>query len=167
MDINSYPLSRQLGEQLSAAGMKIAVAESCTGGDLSRIITRVMGSSQWFDRGFITYSNQSKIEMLGVDAALIKTQGAVSEEVAIAIDHSDADITVGITGVAGPEGGTPEKPVGTVWIAVALKNGHCEVRKTFFESGRKHIRMCTVAYTLRWLLQEIEKLKTPSDELIT
>ena len=75
MDINSYPLSRQLGEQLSAAGMKIAVAESCTGGDLSRIITRVMGSSQWFDRGFITYSNQSKIEMLGVDAALIKTQG--------------------------------------------------------------------------------------------
>ena len=85
MDINSYPLSRQLGEQLSAAGMKIAVAESCTGGDLSRIITRVMGSSQWFDRGFITYSNQSKIEMLGVDAALIKTQGAVSQQITITL----------------------------------------------------------------------------------
>lgn len=162
MDVNCYPLSRCLGEKLEAAGMMIAVAESCTGGDLSRVITRVPGSAAWFDRGFITYTNESKTEMLGVDAKLIKEHGAVSGEVAKAmatgvLDHSHADISAGITGIAGPSGGTPEKPVGTVWIAVALKNGHCEARRTLFESGRKHVRMSAVAYTLNWLCEEIEK----------
>ena len=163
MDINNYPLGRELGLELKAAGMTVAVAESCTGGGLARVITRVPGSSAWFDRGFVTYSNSAKIEMLGVDAKTIEQCGAVSEAVAHqmalgVIKHSHADIGASITGVAGPSGGTPENPVGTVWVAVALKNGHCECRKAFFQSGRKHIRVCAIAYTLKWLTAEVKKL---------
>lgn len=166
MDINYYPLSRELGKKLKQAGMRLAVAESCTAGDLSRMITRVPGSAAWFECGFITYSNESKTSMLGVDRKLIKEHGAVSKEVAVemaigALNHSIADFSASITGIAGPDGGTPEKPVGTVWIAVALKNGHCEARKTLFESGRKHVRMCAATYALNWLIKEVENvLKT-------
>ena len=162
MDINNYPLGRKLGLALKAAGMTVAVAESCTGGGLARVITRVPGSSVWFDRGFITYSNSAKVDMLAVDAKAIEQYGAVSEEVACqmalgVIKHSHADISASITGIAGPSGGTPEKPVGTVWIGVALKNGQCECRKAFFESGRKHVRVCAIAYTLKSLTEEVAR----------
>ncbi|WP_423063853.1 CinA family protein [Candidiatus Paracoxiella cheracis] len=163
MDVNNYPLSRRLGLALKDAGMKLALAESCTGGGMARVITRVPGSSAWFDRGFVTYSNESKIEMLGVDPKNLEQYGAVSEQVARemalgALKHSHADITASITGVAGPGGGTPEKPVGTVWIGVALKNGQVECRKVFFESGRKHVRVCAIAFALNWLYEEVKKL---------
>ena len=160
MDVNNYPLARKLGLQLKAAGKTLAVAESCTGGGLARVITRVPGSSEWFDRGFVTYSNLSKVEMLGVDETLINKCGAVSEEVARqmalgVIKHSHADFSVSVTGVAGPGGGTLQKPVGTVWIGLALKNGCCECHKAFFESGRKHVRVCSIAYALNWLSEVV------------
>ncbi len=162
MDVNHYPLSRQLGLVLKNAGMKLVAAESCTGGGFSQVVTRVAGSSAWFDRGFVTYSNESKAELLGVNPDTIKKYGAVSKEVAHemavgALKHSRADIAVSITGIAGPGGGTPEKPVGTVWIGVARKNSSCECRKVFFESGRKHVRNCAIAYALRWLMDEVTK----------
>lgn len=163
MDVNNYPLSRRLGLALKNAGIKLVLAESCTGGGMARVITRVPGSSAWFDRGFVTYSNDAKVEMLGVNPESIATHGAVSEHVARemalgALKHSHAEISASITGVAGPGGGTLEKPVGTVWIGIALKNGHVECRKTFFESGRKHVRVCAIAYALNWLYEETEKL---------
>ena len=164
MDINNYPLSRRLGLALKNAGMKLAVAESCTGGGLSRIITRVPGCSAWFDRGFVTYSNESKIEMLRVSPDSLQQYGAVSEQIARemalgVLAHSHADISASITGIAGPSGGTPEKPVGTVWIGVALKGGNVECRKVFFESGRQHVRVCAIAYTLNWLYETVEVLQ--------
>jgi len=163
VDVNNYPLSRRVGLALKDAGMKLVLAESCTGGGMARVITRVPGSSAWFDRGFVTYSNESKIEMLGVNPEVLEQHGAVSEQVARemalgALKHSNADISASITGIAGPGGGTPEKPVGTVWIGVALKGGHVECRKTFFASGRKHVRVCAIAYALNWLYEEVEKL---------
>lgn len=102
--------------------LKLAVAESCTGGGLAYELTSIPGSSEWFERGFVTYSNAAKQEMLGVNAATLEQFGAVSEEVAQemaegVLKHSQAHISVAITGIAGPDGGTPQKPVGTVWIA--------------------------------------------------
>ena len=160
MDVNNYPLSRQLGMALKAKGLKLAVAESCTGGGFCRVITRVPGSSAWFDRGFFTYSNASKEEMLGVDPKLIEQYGAVSEPVARemalgALKNSQADVTVSITGTAGPSGGTLEKPVGTVWFGFAQKNNKCQTHKAFFESGRKHVRLCAISYALKWLLKTV------------
>ena len=163
MDINNYPFAKALGLELKAAGMLIAVAESCTGGGLARVITRVPGSSIWFDRGFVTYSNSAKVEMLDVDAKTIERNGAVSEAVAQqmalgVIKHSHADISASITGVAGPSGGTDESPVGTVWIGVATSDGRYECRKAFFESGRKHVRVCAIAFTLQWLIEVVRKV---------
>ncbi|AAO90570.1 CinA family protein [Coxiella burnetii] len=158
MDVNHYPLSRQLGLALKAKGLKLSAAESCTGGGFSRVITRVPGSSAWFDCSFVTYSNISKVELLGVDPQLIEKDGAVSESVARemalgALKRSHADIAVSITGIAGPSGGTPEKPVGTVWIGIAKKGRNAVCRKTFFESGRKNVRNCAIAYALKWLIE--------------
>jgi len=115
-------LATLLGDKLSHAGLVAATAESCTGGGVAYAITEISGSSQWFDRSFVTYSNNAKTQMLGVDAKIIEEFGAVSipvvEAMALgAVKHSDADIAVAISGIAGPDGGTIEKPVGTVCIA--------------------------------------------------
>lgn len=160
MGVNNYPLARKLGLKLKAAGKMLAVAESCTGGALARVITRVPGSSEWFDCGFVTYSNLSKVELLGVDEKAIDKYGAVSEEVARqmalgVIKYSHADISLSITGVAGPSGGTLEKPVGTVWVGLALKGGGCQSHQAFFEGGRKYVCVCSIAYGLKWLSQVI------------
>lgn len=114
-------LVQQLAAQLQARGWMMATAESCTGGLVAAACTDLAGSSAWFERGFVTYSNAAKTELLGVDAALIDTQGAVSEPVARAmaagaIAHSAAQLSVAITGIAGPAGGSADKPVGTVWF---------------------------------------------------
>jgi len=113
-----------LGNKLRARGWRIATAESCTGGLLAALCTSVAGSSDWFDRGFVTYSNAAKTEQLGVPAALIEAHGAVSDEVARAmargaLAHSQAQLAVAVTGIAGPGGAAPGKPVGTVWLAWA------------------------------------------------
>ena len=162
MDLNSYYLSRRLGFALKSKGLELATAESCTGGGFCRIITCVPGSSAWFNCGFITYSNQSKVKFLGVNFGLIEKEGAASGAVARemafgALERSGVDIAVSITGIAGPSGGVKEKPVGTVWVAIARKDGFVECRKIFFKSGRKHIRDSSISYALKWLIELVEK----------
>ena len=114
-------LVQQLAAKLTEKGWMLATAESCTGGMIAAACTEIAGSSQWFDRGFVTYSNEAKTEMLGVPAELITQHGAVSEEVVRAmaegaIRHSRAQVSIAVTGIAGPRGGSVEKPVGTVWV---------------------------------------------------
>ena len=130
-------------------GMRVAVAESCTGGLIAGLITAIAGSSDVFDRGFVTYSNAAKEELLGVRAELLRTKGAVSEEVARAmaegaLRHSQAAASLAVTGIAGPGGGSPGRPVGLVHMATALKDGatghYCEV----FPGDRHAVRLATV-----------------------
>ncbi len=159
---NKYQMSQKLGAALLSKGWKLVLAESCTGGQLAETITDVPGSSQWFDRGFVSYSNQSKVEMLGVKPSVLDEYGAVSKETAYemamgAINHSDADITLSITGIAGPSGGTKNKPVGTVWFGLGVRNGHCECRKMHFSSGRQSIRHEAVMFALAWALEFVSK----------
>lgn len=136
-------------------GLKIATAESCTGGLISALLTEISGSSDVFECGFVTYSNKSKIDLLNVDATLIEQYGAVSEEVSRAmaqgaITKTGADIAVSITGIAGPSGGTKDKPVGLVYIAVATKNNIiCE--KNIFSGNREDIRLQSLAKALEML----------------
>lgn len=137
-------LAQDLVNKAKAHNLKVAIAESCTGGIVSSAITSIAGSSDVFDRGFITYSYESKTEVLGVDAQLISSKGAVSQEVAAemargALTHSDANISVAITGIAGPTGGTPSKPVGLVWFATA-KGNEVKTYQYHFKGDRKAIR---------------------------
>jgi nicotinamide-nucleotide amidase len=139
---------------LTSRELKVATAESCTGGLIAATLTEVPGSSVVVDRGFVTYSNEAKTEILGVDAALIARVGAVSPEVAAAmvegaIARSNADLAVAVTGIAGPDGGTPEKPVGLVHFA-AMRRGGAPVlaERRFGDIGRSEVRMATVAEAL-------------------
>ena len=145
--------AQELSELLVANSLTISVAESCTGGSLSRALTSIPGASSYFDSGYITYSNQSKVEMLGVDIQTIKTYGAVSEEVAlemvIGVDtRSHSDIAVSITGVAGPTGGTLEKPVGTVCFGFSCFDTTSTSRQ-LFSGDRVSIISQSVSYALR------------------
>jgi nicotinamide-nucleotide amidase len=154
-------LARALGRQCLKKRVVVATAESCTGGGVATAITRISGSAKWFDRGFVTYSNEAKTELLGVDAALIAKHGAVSEEVARAmasgaISHSRAQVSVAVTGVAGPTGGSAAKPVGTVWFAFALPGLLVsEVRR--FDGDRAAVRSATVRHALQRLLELLEE----------
>ena len=147
-----------LAQVLIAKKLSIASAESCTGGMISAACTDLPGSSLWFERGFVTYSNAAKSDLLGVPASLIQTHGAVSEEVARAmaqgaLEHSLADWSVAVTGIAGPTGGSAAKPVGTVWLAWACKsNGWCETQLQLFAGDRKTVREATTALALSRLL---------------
>jgi nicotinamide-nucleotide amidase len=149
MESELFKLAEQLGRLLKANGIKIATAESCTGGWIAQVITDVPGSSAWFDRGFVTYSNAAKVQMLGVIPQTLEKYGAVSAETATemaagALAHSAADVAIAVTGIAGPDGGTPEKPVGTVFIAWARKNGEANVVKKQLSGNRRQIRAQTV-----------------------
>lgn len=149
MDHELFELAEQLGRSLKAGGKKIATAESCTGGWIAQTITEVPGSSAWFDRGFVTYSNVSKVQMLGVKQETLEKYGAVSAETAMemaqgALANSDADCVCAVTGIAGPDGGSPEKPVGMVFIAWQYKDGGSEVVKKQFAGDRQQIRRQTV-----------------------
>ena len=141
-----------ISNQLLARGEMLATAESCTGGLIAAACTDLAGSSQWFERGFVTYSNAAKTELLGVDAALIDQHGAVSDPVARAmaegaITRSRAQASVAVTGVAGPTGGSAEKPVGTVWLAWHVDGRtHSELRH--FAGDRTAVRMATVQHAL-------------------
>lgn len=138
-------------------GWKIATAESCTGGMIAACCTDIAGSSDWFERGFVTYSNAAKTEMLGVDAALIRSHGAVSEQVVRAmvqgaLTHSAAHVAVAVTGVAGPGGGSDAKPVGTVWLGWATPAGvYTEVQH--FAGDRAKVRAATVHHALQRLVE--------------
>jgi nicotinamide-nucleotide amidase len=151
------PTVAALGMALRARGWKLVTAESCTGGLIAAACTAVAGSSDWFERGFVTYSNEAKTESLNVPATLIEAHGAVSAEVARAmaegaLAHSHAQLAVAVTGIAGPSGATPGKPVGTVWLAVA-QAGHATQAELFNFSGeRAAVREQTVHQALRRLL---------------
>jgi nicotinamide-nucleotide amidase len=145
-----------LGNALRARGWKLAAAESCTGGLIAAACTAPAGASDWFERGFVTYSNAAKCELLGVPAALIEQHGAVSAEVACAmasgaLANSHADLVVAVTGIAGPAGATPGKPVGTVWLALARRGAAARAELLQLQGDRASIRAQTVQQALAWL----------------
>lgn len=154
-----------LARSLLKNGWLMATAESCTGGLIAATCTELAGSSNWFERGFISYSNAAKCELLGVDAALIEAHGAVSEPVVRAmavgaLAHSRAQVAVAVTGVAGPSGGSAAKPVGTVWLAWATPTGvTSEVQH--FAGDRAAVRQATVQHALA-RLAELIQTKTPA-----
>jgi nicotinamide-nucleotide amidase len=145
----------------------LATAESCTGGLIAATCTDLSGSSVWFERGFVTYSNAAKTELLGVDPALIQTHGAVSEPVAQAmvlgaLAHSPAQVAVAVTGVAGPTGGSADKPVGTVWFGLAVP-GQVITERCLFPGDRAAVRAATVQHALRRLAQLLDESRTKSE----
>ena len=155
-------LATLVGARLKANGLKLAAAESCTGGWVAQAVTSIPGSSEWFDRGFVTYSNDAKREMLGVRAETLAANGAVSEPtaremVAGALDRSGAGVAVSVTGVAGPTGGSPEKPVGMVCFAWALRGGAVESETRRYEGDREAIRRQSVIRSLQGLLERVER----------
>ena len=146
-----------LAETLRTRGWKLATAESCTGGLIAAACTAVAGSSDWFERGFVSYSNEAKHELLGVPAALIAAHGAVSAEVACAmaegaLARSLAQLVVAVTGIAGPGGATPGKPVGTVWLALAQVGSAAEAELLVLPGDRAAVREQTVHHALHRLL---------------
>ena len=150
-------LAAKVGSLLLANGQKLATAESCTGGWAAQCLTAIAGSSDWFERGFVTYSNEAKHEMLGVDLETLQTHGAVSEPTACAmaagaLRHSHADWALAITGIAGPAGGSPDKPVGMVCFAWAGPEQRVEVETRFFAGTREAIRCQSVSYALNGFL---------------
>ncbi len=148
-----------LAEHLLQRSWQIACAESCTGGGIAAALTDVAGSSAWFDRGFVTYSNQAKQEMLGVAAETLAAFGAVSRETVIemaagALQRSHAQLTVAVSGIAGPGGGTPQKPVGTVWLAWATADEVVAVDH-LFPGDRAQVRAATIDAALQGLLDRV------------
>jgi len=154
-------LAETLGNCLLTRGEWLTLAESCTGGGVAQAVTAIAGSSGWFERGFVTYSNAAKIELLAVPETTLERHGAVSEAVARAmaqgaLQHSRADWAVAITGIAGPGGGSTEKPVGTVCFAWARKESACEAQTCHFDGDRAAVRAQSVRQALRGLLQRLE-----------
>lgn len=151
-------LAVRVGVMLLGNGQRLAVAESCTGGWVAQCLTAIAGSSEWFERGFVTYSNEAKQEMLGVSSSLLDEQGAVSQPTAVAmatgaLRHSHADWALAITGIAGPAGGSPEKPVGTVCFAWAGTDGQLATETCHFAGNREEVRAQSVARALAGLLE--------------
>jgi nicotinamide-nucleotide amidase len=148
-------LARNVGDALLARGWHAATAESCTGGWIAKALTDIQGSSLWFTTGYVTYANEAKIRELGVPEELLTSHGAVSEPVVTAMaaaakDHARVDVTVAVSGIAGPDGGSAEKPVGTVWFAWAFPEGlKSEARR--FTGDREAVRRFAVAYALEGL----------------
>ncbi len=150
-------LARVLGRTCKRRGVDVATAESCTGGGVATAITRISGSSQWFERGFVTYTNVAKKEMLGVSQDTLRKHGAVSEEVARemaagALKRSHADASVAVTGIAGPTGGSRRKPVGLVWFAWGARGGAIQTRRFRFGGDRVAVRLKSVAVALQGLI---------------
>lgn len=154
-------LALRVGRRLLATRRRVVTAESCTGGWIGKALTDIPGSSQWFEMAFVTYSNAAKTRHLGVRAATLIRHGAVSEEVARemargALRASGVELAVAVTGIAGPDGGTPSKPVGTVWLCWAARRGkkmQLRTRKVRFAGDRRAVRARSVALALRGLLK--------------
>ena len=159
-DKGLFALSERVGQQLKAAGRRLAAAESCTGGWVAKACTDIAGSSQWFECGFVTYSNAAKVRDLGVSEQTLASHGAVSEATvremaAGALRVAAVDVAVAISGIAGPDGGTPAKPVGTVWFAVASRRATETVitaEVQLFPGDRELIRRRSVEQALRLVL---------------
>lgn len=156
-DLSLTELAARLGKALTAIKAQVTTAESCTGGGIAEAITRIPGSSAWFEAGYVTYSNAQKTAQLGVPEALFSQVGAVSREVVLAMvegaqAHSGARFAVAVSGVAGPDGGSPEKPVGTVWIAWA-DGGARHSRRYQFVGDRQQVRRQTVETALHGVIR--------------
>ncbi len=155
-------LSKTLGKLLFEKNLVLTTAESCTGGGIASAITDIAGSSSWFDRAFITYSNEAKKEMLGVDSETLDRNGAVSEEVVKqmasgAVKHSHAHIAISVSGIAGPGGGSEEKPVGTVWFGWQLEDGRSIQKMKVFPGNRAEVREQACRYAITSLIEMIER----------
>jgi nicotinamide-nucleotide amidase len=155
-------LARRVGARLKQKGLLLATAESCTGGWVAQVVTSVSGSSEWFDRGFVTYSNDAKREMIGVRVETLDRHGAVSEETAHemaagALTASRAQIAVAITGVAGPTGGTPQKPVGMVCFAWAVRGGAVDSTTQHFAGDREAVRRESVIFALQGVVDRVQR----------
>lgn len=153
MDDHLHQLSQRLGEQLLQRNWRIASAESCTGGGVAAAITAIPGSSAWFEYGIVSYANAAKEKLLGVSSETLAREGAVSEAVVIEMARgvlalSGADIAVAISGVAGPSGGSPEKPVGTVWFAWVTATGEIKTELKFFDGDRVEVQRLAVVWAL-------------------
>ena len=164
MASNIELLAREVGDTLLQNHLVITTVESCTGGWVAEAITSIAGSSSWFERGFVTYSNEAKQELVGVRKETLLQYGAVSREVARemslgGIDASHADLAVAVTGIAGPDGGTLQKPVGTVWVAWGDRSGKVSEELFQFDGDRESVRRSTVEQSLVGIL---EFLKSPN-----
>ena len=153
-------LAIDLGERLRAGRQRLVTAESCTGGWIAKTVTDIAGSSDWFDCGMVVYSYEAKQAMLGVNPHTLEVHGAVSRETVVemvsgALVHSGATIAVAVTGIAGPGGGTEDKPVGTVWVAWKRRGGYPRAEVFHFEGDRDAVRRQTVAAALRGLEHQL------------
>ena len=158
-DSELMQLSEKIGRALKARGATVTTAESCTGGWIAKAITDIAGSSAWFERGFVTYSNEAKSQMIGVSEATLRDNGAVSEPVVVemaigALRAARADYAISVSGVAGPDGGSVEKPVGTGWFGVASVRGQGVTRRECFAGDREAVRRQATAYALNLLWQQ-------------
>ena len=158
-DSELMQLSEQVGQALKARGATVTTAESCTGGWVAKTLTDIAGSSAWCERGFVTYSNEAKSQMIGVSEATLLDQGAVSEPVVVemaigALRAARADYAISVSGIAGPDGGSAEKPVGTVWFGVASASGQGVTQRECFAGDREAVRRQATAYALNLLWQQ-------------
>jgi nicotinamide-nucleotide amidase len=166
-DESLFELAVRVGKTLKAVEWKAVTAESCTGGWVAKVLTDVAGSSAWFDRGFVTYSNEAKVSDLGVSQRVLDTRGAVSEETARqmargALRATGVNVAVAITGIAGPDGGTPDKPVGTVWFGIASRAGRgvaVGAQRKRFNGDREAVRRQSVEMALRMFLGSARKAR--------
>jgi len=154
------PLAARLGALLLAQGLHLTAAESCTGGWIAKVVTDLAGSSAWFERGFVTYSNESKTDLLGVRTETLARHGAVSEPVVLemvvgALARSRAQVAVAVSGIAGPDGGSPDKPVGTVWLAWSVPGAPPWARCLHFAGDRGEVRRQAVQVALEGLLERL------------
>lgn len=161
MTIELDQLAGKVGQRLAADSIVLATAESCTGGWVAKLMTDIPGSSAWFDRGFVTYSNDAKHEMLGVSKQTLTEQGAVSEAVVRemvsgALKHSKASLALSVSGIAGPGGGSPDKPVGTVWFAWGRKEGDIISQRKCFAGDRDEVRRQAVFTALNKVLSFLD-----------
>ena len=152
------PPVAELAARLQEKRLRLCTAESCTGGVIAARLTDMPGSSAWFECGWVTYSNASKTHLLGVAPELLERSGAVSAPVAEAMARgalaaADADLAIAVTGIAGPSGGSPEKPVGLVWFAWARRGGGCRSAERVFPGGREQVRAAAAAWALHQLLK--------------
>jgi nicotinamide-nucleotide amidase len=166
MDAELYSLAGRVGDALKARSQVLCTAESCTGGWIGQALTMVPGSSKWFDRGFVTYTNEAKQEMLGVTADTLKKYGAVSEQAVIemargALARSRAQVVVAVSGIAGPSGGSKNKPVGTVCLAWGRAGEEPAAKTVHFQGDRDAVRRQTVIAALEGLYKAIERRKAP------
>ncbi|MDO6562654.1 CinA family protein [Amphritea sp. 1_MG-2023] len=160
--METIALVKMLAKLAQSKGIKIATAESCTGGGVAQEITALAGSSVWFECSFVTYSNEAKTQMLGVPKELFVSDGAVSEAVVVAMAEgalakSAASLSVAISGVAGPAGGTAEKPVGTVWLAWSMAGCQTEAHCFHFSGDRQTIRSAAIDEALKGLVKQLSK----------